>query len=68
VKMYQKMLGEWKEFNLSSRVLLVDYRFSRAAVIEDSGTQVSIALGREVWRVLQRYQCDRRKGRHVRGG
>jgi cell division septal protein FtsQ len=49
VKMYQKMLVEWKEFNLSARVLLVDLTDLREprAVIEDSGTQVSIALGRE---------------------
>ena len=49
VKMYQKMLAEWKEFNLSSRVLSVDMTDIREprAVIEDSGTQVSIALGRE---------------------
>ena len=49
VKMYQKMLSEWKEFNLSSRVLSVDLSDIREprALIEDSGTQVSIALGRE---------------------
>ena len=49
VKMYQKMLSEWKEFNLSSRVLAVDLSDIREprAVIEDSGTHVSIALGRE---------------------
>lgn len=49
VKVYQKMLAEWKEFNLSSRVTsvnLADLREPRAT-IEDSGTQVSIALGRE---------------------
>ncbi|HKP71046.1 MAG TPA: FtsQ-type POTRA domain-containing protein [Pyrinomonadaceae bacterium] len=49
VKLYQKMLSEWTEFNLSSRVLAVDLSDVREprAVIEDSGTQVSIALGRE---------------------
>lgn len=49
VKMYQKMLTEWKEFNLSSRVKqieLADLREPRAFV-EDSGTTVSIALGRD---------------------
>ena len=49
VKMYQKMLSEWKEFNLSSRVKSVsleDIREPRA-LIEDSGTTVSIALGRD---------------------
>jgi len=49
VKMYQRMLADWKEFRLSSRVLLVnaeDLREPRA-LIEDSGTTVSIALGRD---------------------
>ena len=49
VKLYQKMLTEWTESNLSSRVMLVDLGDMREprAVIEDSGTNVSIALGRE---------------------
>jgi cell division septal protein FtsQ len=49
VKMYQKMLSEWREFNLSARVMSVDLEDLREprAVIEDSGTVVSIALGRE---------------------
>lgn len=49
VKMYQKMLIEWKEFNLSSRVMSVDLADLREprALIEDSGTTVSIALGRD---------------------
>lgn len=49
VKMYQKMLSEWKEFRLSSRVMRVDVEDIREprALIEDSGTTVSIALGRD---------------------
>lgn len=49
VKMYQRMLVEWKEFNLSSRVMSVDLTDLREprALIEDSGTTVSIALGRD---------------------
>jgi hypothetical protein len=49
LKMYQKMLVEWKEFNLSARVQSVDLSDTREprAFIEDSGTVVSIALGRE---------------------
>jgi cell division septal protein FtsQ len=49
VKMYQKMLVEWKEFNLSARVQSVDLTDTREprAFIEDSGTVVSIALGRD---------------------
>ena len=49
VKIYQKMLTEWKEFNLSSRVVSVDLGDMREprAFVEDSGTTVSIALGRD---------------------
>lgn len=49
VKIYQKMLSEWKEFNLSTRVLSVNLEDIREpkAMIEDSGTTVSIALGRD---------------------
>ena len=49
VKIYQKMLSEWKEFNLSSRVVAVNLEDLREprAMVEDSGTVVSIALGRE---------------------
>jgi cell division septal protein FtsQ len=49
VKMYQKMLAEWKEFNLSSRVTAVNLEDLREprAFVEDSGTTVSIALGRD---------------------
>lgn len=47
VKLYQKMLGEWRQYDLASRVLevnLIDRREPRA-VLEDSGKMVSIALG-----------------------
>ncbi|MEP6703759.1 MAG: FtsQ-type POTRA domain-containing protein [Acidobacteriota bacterium] len=49
VKIYQKMLADWKEYNLSSRVVSVDLQDIREprALIEDSGTVVSIALGRD---------------------
>jgi cell division septal protein FtsQ len=49
VKMYQKMLVEWSEYDLSSRVLAVNVEDVREprAFIEDSGTVVSIALGRD---------------------
>ena len=49
VKMYQKMLSEWKEFNLSARVTAVNLEDLREprAFVEDSGTTVSIALGRD---------------------
>jgi cell division septal protein FtsQ len=49
VKIYQKMLAEWRVANLVSRVEsvnLVDLREPRA-IIPDSGTTVSIAVGRE---------------------
>ena len=49
IKTYQKMLAEWKEFNLSSRVIAVNLEDLREprAVVEDSGTIVTIALGRD---------------------
>ena len=49
VRLYQKMLEEWKEFNLSTRVMAVDLGDIREprAYIEDSGNVVTIALGRE---------------------
>jgi hypothetical protein len=49
LKMYQKMLTEWQEFNLSSRVLMVNMEDLREprAFVEDSGTVVSIALVRD---------------------
>lgn len=49
IKTYQKMLAEWKEFNLSSRVIAVNLEDLREprAIVEDSGTVVTIALGRD---------------------
>jgi cell division septal protein FtsQ len=49
VKLYQKMLGEWQDSDLANRVQMVnlsDLREPRA-ITEDSGTTVSIAVGRE---------------------
>jgi len=49
VKMYQKMLSEWQQFDLASRITsvsLLDLREPRAYAV-DSGMTVSIALGRE---------------------
>ena len=49
IKLYQKLLGEWKYNGLATRIRLVnlaDLRDPRA-VTEDSGTTVSIAVGRE---------------------
>ncbi|HEX6127064.1 MAG TPA: FtsQ-type POTRA domain-containing protein [Pyrinomonadaceae bacterium] len=49
LRMYQRMLTEWQEFNLSSRVLVVNMEDTREprAIVEDSGTVVSIALVRD---------------------
>lgn len=49
IKMYQKMLSEWKQFELASRVRMVNLADMREprAVTEDSGATVSIAVGRE---------------------
>ena len=49
VKLYQKMLDEWKEFDLSKRVkeLQLNDLDDPKAIIEDSGQAVSIDLGKE---------------------
>lgn len=49
VRLYQKMLEDWEEFNLSTRVIAVDLADVREprAFIEDSGNVVAIALGRD---------------------
>lgn len=49
IKMYRKILTEWREFDLASRVTsvnLADIRDPRAFT-EDSGLQVSISVGQE---------------------
>ena len=51
VKIYQRMVDEWRAANVLSRVQhvnLADLREPRA-VISDSGTTVSIAVGREAY-------------------
>lgn len=49
VKMYQKMLEDWREFDLARRVKEVDLEDSQdpKAIVEDSGFSVSIDLGKE---------------------
>lgn len=49
LKMYQKMVSEWRDFDLVSRVQLVDLADLREpkAVLEDSGLPVTIMLARE---------------------
>ena len=49
VKLYQKMLTELRDRQLSDKVKQVDIKSLREprAIIEDSGYQVSIAIGRE---------------------
>ena len=49
VKTYQKMLSDWRQFDLASRIKSVDLTDLREprAVTEDSGATVTIALGRE---------------------
>ncbi len=49
IKMYQKMLGDWQQFDLASRITsvsLADLREPRAYTV-DSGMIVSIALGKD---------------------
>jgi cell division septal protein FtsQ len=49
VKMYQKMLEDWREFDLAKRVkeLDLDDLQDPKAIVEDSGMTVSIDLGKE---------------------
>lgn len=49
VKIYQKMLTEWREVGLVSRVLSVDLADLRdpKAITEDGGNPVTISVGRE---------------------
>lgn len=49
LKMYQKMLTEWKDYDLAKRVKQVDITDLREpkATLEDSGMPVTIMLGRE---------------------
>jgi hypothetical protein len=49
LKVYKKMLDEWKQFDLASRVKRVDLSNPRdpVAVIEDSGNQIAVTLGKE---------------------
>jgi len=51
LKMYQKMMSEWHDFDLISRVSvvnLIDLREPKA-ITEDSGLPVSIALGKDAF-------------------
>jgi hypothetical protein len=49
IKVYRKMLDEWKQFDLVSRVKQVDITSVRepVAVVEDSGHTISITLARD---------------------
>jgi cell division septal protein FtsQ len=49
LKMYKKMLDEWKQFDLASRVKEVNLSNPRdpIAVFEDSGNPIAVSLGKE---------------------
>ncbi|MBL8125547.1 MAG: FtsQ-type POTRA domain-containing protein [Pyrinomonadaceae bacterium] len=49
LKVYQKMIAEWRDYDLASRVRSVDLADLREpkATLEDSGLPVTIMLGRE---------------------
>lgn len=49
LKIYQKMLAEWKDYDLAKRVQQVDISDLREprATLEDSGMPITIMLGRE---------------------
>lgn len=51
VKMFQKMMVEWQQFDLASRVSSVNLADLREpkAITEDSGMPVSISLGKEAF-------------------
>lgn len=51
VKMFQKMMAEWQQFDLASRVSSVNLADLREpkAITEDSGMPVSISLGKEAF-------------------
>lgn len=51
MKLYQKMVGEWRDFDIASRVKSVDLSDLKypKAITEDSGMLVSIDLGREAF-------------------
>ncbi len=49
LKIYKKMLDEWKPFDLTSRVKMVDLTNPRepAATVEDSGRQINVTLAKD---------------------
>lgn len=49
LKLYKKMIDEWKQFDLATRVKQVDLANVRepAAVVQDSGRDISIMLARD---------------------
>jgi cell division septal protein FtsQ len=49
LKMYQKMIAEWRDYDLASRVKMVDLADLREpkAILEDSGLPVTIMLARD---------------------
>lgn len=49
LKLYKKMLDEWKQFDLAMRVKQVDLADVRepAAIVEDSGRDISIVLAKD---------------------
>jgi len=49
LKLYQKMLTEWRDYDLATRVKAVDLTSLREprAVLDDSGFPISIVLGRD---------------------
>jgi hypothetical protein len=49
LKLYRKMLDEWKQFDLTSRVKEVNLANPRepVAVIEDSGRSITVTLAKD---------------------
>jgi cell division septal protein FtsQ len=70
VRVYQKMLNEWKEFELSKRVAAVDLSDPQTpqAIIPDSGEAVTVILTREnLAKRLQRgLEIIAKKGKEIK--
>lgn len=70
VRVYLKMLDEWKNFNLASRVYAVDLSDARnpQAIVRDSGEEVIIVLAKENFgkRLQRGLEIIARKGREIK--
>jgi cell division septal protein FtsQ len=70
VRVYLKMLNEWKDFDLASRVSIVDLSDARnpQAIVRDSGEEVTIILARENFgkRLQRGLEIIAKKGKEIK--